>query len=575
MGSQKLSAGLTYVLCAAIGVVAAVVTFGGPVLLGTAPFWDNPHGIIDQSAGDMLTALASYDVFVRDEWRWPLLRVEGLGGPGGANIAFSDSAPLLALLGRLIYRVSGATPVLFGPWLVACFMLAAMAPAALVRQLGARSILAAVTAAVIGVSMPALLARWGHITLMAQGLIPLALLAYLRVAGEMRVNAGYLVMLGLCVVALLTNPYLFFMVIAIAVAGLGQAGLNRHVPSGRIILSLVGLAAVLGLMMVVTGHLGGGSLSDPGFGVYSMNLLSPVVPQLSGLFPGATGMIDATGGQYEGFVYLGGGLILLAALAFPTLRRRLLQRVRGHPLLAAVVAGSSLLAASNEVYVGSFHLMSLPLPAWSEAILGIARSSGRLAWIGLYLLAALSVATVARWLCAGPVLVVACGLQWVDAGPLRAMVHDSIHKPYSTIDGLAWRAALPSVAAVVLDPPFLCLVPRLDVSGRDVSGRDVSGGDVFRGDVNAMQHAAAEIQLKAAQAGVPINSIYAARTRPDCRPPALGPGALYVGFRHGAARPDWPCVTGSILVMCHATLPLPTLASLAATIALPGSADGS
>ena len=55
MGSQKLFAGLIYVLCAAIGVVAAVVTFGGLVLLGTAPFWDNPHGIVGQSAADMLT----------------------------------------------------------------------------------------------------------------------------------------------------------------------------------------------------------------------------------------------------------------------------------------------------------------------------------------------------------------------------------------------------------------------------------------------------------------------------------------------------------------------------------------
>jgi len=135
------------------------------------------------------------------------------------------------------------------------------------------------------------------------------------------------------------------------------------------------------------------------------------------------------------------------------------------------------------------------------------------------------------------------------------MVRESVAVPFSTIDGPAWHAAVPSVSAVVLDPPFLCITDG--------------------GDVSARRFVAAEIQLKAAQAGVAINSVYAARTRPDCRPPGMGTGALYVGLRPGAARPDLPCAAGPIMVVCHATLPLPMLALLAATIALPGSADGS
>jgi hypothetical protein len=38
-----------------------------------------------------------------------------------------------------------------------------------------------------------------------------------------------------------------------------------------------------------------------------MNLLSPIVPQDSGLFPWIGGLIDATGGQYEGFKELDQG----------------------------------------------------------------------------------------------------------------------------------------------------------------------------------------------------------------------------------------------------------------------------
>jgi hypothetical protein len=39
------------------------------------------------------------------------------------------------------------------------------------------------------------------------------------------------------------------------------------------------------------------------------------VPQGSGLFPAMNPVIDGTGGQYEGFNYLGFGVLLLLATA--------------------------------------------------------------------------------------------------------------------------------------------------------------------------------------------------------------------------------------------------------------------
>lgn len=552
--------GLAYGASLAIGLGAAWVTFGAPVLMGTAPYWDSPHGIVGQSGADMLTSLSAYDVFVRDAWRWPLLRVEGLGGAGGTNIAFADGAPGLALVGRGIYRLTGATPVLFGVWVLACFALNALAATALVRQLGARTLVAGVTAALIGVSMPALLARWGHITLMAQGLIPLALLAYLRVTAGVRWAVGLGVMFGQCLLALLTFPYLFFMVSAVAVAGLAQAGLDRTLTRRRAGLCCVALLGGLVLALWALGYLGGDGFADKGFGIYSMNLFSPLVPQVSGIFPGARGMVDATGGQYEGYVYLGAGLLLLSLLAAPELRQRLPGRVRRHALLSIVLAGSLALAVSNEVYAGSAHLLSLPVPSFLAPLTGTVRSSGRLAWIALYLGTALVIATVARWRWATPILLAACLLQWIDAGALRGLMRQSVAAPFATIDRDAWRAALPLVGRVLIDPPFLCIVTQTNQ--------------------DALRFAAIEIQLKASQAGVPINSVYAARTRADCRVPAIEPGTLFVsmwpdGSQSDGAHPAMPCARGPLLTVCHDRLPPATLAALAATNALPGAADGS
>ena len=155
----------------------------------------------------------------------------------------------------------------------------------------------------------------------------------------------------------------------------------------------------------------------------------------------------------------------------------------------------------------------------------------------------------------GLVLAVACVLQVVDAGPLRAMIGASVTANDSTIDGAAWRAALPQVTAVLVDPPFLCIAE-----------------DRNR---NAARFAAVEIQLKAAQSVVPVNSVSSARTRPDCRLPPGRPGTLYVGIGRASELAPLRCAAGVLLTVCDDALPLATLAALAATTPIPGSGDGS
>ena len=62
-------------------------------------------------------------------------------------------------------------------------------------------------------------------------------------------------------------------------------------------------------------------------------------------------------------------------------------------------------------------------------------------------------------------LVLAAGLQWADAGPLRRMVGASVAGPGTAVlDLAAWRAILPGLDQVVVDPPSACL-PRTGRGG--------------------------------------------------------------------------------------------------------------
>lgn len=503
-----LHAAIPWLLSLAIGVAGALALFPVPVLLGTAPFWTLPRGIVGGSWADMEIALSGYDAFVRGAWGWPVFHIAGLGGAAGTQAIFTDSTPAVALLGRLLFRATGQVVPLFGAWSGLCIVGMALASTGLVRALGARGACAAAAAA-IGVSMPALLARWGHLSLMAQALLPLAFLFYVRLhrAARPRARAVLGQAAALCLGALLVHPYLFIMVSGIAAAGVAQAGTDRRLRGAAWVLAA--LAAILGGAVAAMGYLSGdGSMADAGFGDYSTNLMSPLLPQLSGVFPfGPPYILDGTGGQYEGFAYLGAGLLLLLLAGLPFLARQV--SARRHPWLLALMAGFTVLALSNKVMFGPIAVLDVPLPKWAMHAAGVVRSSGRFAWPGLYLLTALAVATVARWRWSPAVLLLAAGLQWVDAGPLRRMVGVSVASPATAVlDLAAWKAILPGLDQVVVDPPSACLpsVPEPD----------------WRGQV------AVQIQFMAAQAGVPTNTLAAARTRPDCTLPPLTPRSLLV-----------------------------------------------
>jgi hypothetical protein len=147
------------------------------------------------------------------------------------------------------------------------------------------------------------------------------------------------------------------------------------------------------------------------FGWTSMNLLSPVVPQWSGLFQwsgllpdprslvGATAgpyrevaVIDATGGQYEGFNYLGAGVLLLVGVGLWLDRRHLALRAKKYWGLLAALFVLTALATTHRVYVGSLGITLFDrVPLVLEDI----RSSGRLFWPVGYTVMAASIAVVA------------------------------------------------------------------------------------------------------------------------------------------------------------------------------------
>ena len=111
------------VLAAAVGAIWAASLFDWGFVTGRHAFWQFPQGTIGGSQNDMAIPLAAYLYYVQSPWHLPLFYVSALDTPVGTNVIFMDVAPIVALIGKLVYSLTGATVNLYGGYLFLCFAL--------------------------------------------------------------------------------------------------------------------------------------------------------------------------------------------------------------------------------------------------------------------------------------------------------------------------------------------------------------------------------------------------------------------------------------------------------------------
>lgn len=486
---------LTYALAAALGLAVCFGIYDVSFVLGTSPFWQAPHA-------DQMQALTGWYGFAHDAWRFPLFDVKTLRYPQGANIIFTDSIPLLALLAKPFVPLLPAGFHYFGWWFALCFALQSVAAVALLREWGARDWLALTAGALIALSMPAWLIRHNHMALCGHFLPLFGILLYART--QKAVSAGRIVAawVALAVASLLIHIYLLAMVMALLAAAVAQRAWNRRSQLRvewplLLAIPLVAAGSVLG-MAFLSGHFRGEAVQDAskGFGTYSMNLLQPWYPQAALQLPLPLPVFDATGGQYEGFNYLGAGALLLIVIALAAARAQWKPALRRNGFLLLALALLALFALSNRVYWGDTAVLKYRVPRVIEKPVEVFRSSGRFFWPAGYALALGSLALVARerrqrrWLAA--VLVAAPLLQWMDASPARDFPYKDTRLIETAVLPMAiWQPVIARHSLVRVFPSFFC--------GPAENHR-----------------LSQELQLLSARAGVPISTVFMARQVDDC-----------------------------------------------------------
>ena len=370
---------------------------------GTHPYW----GAQNQ---DITQYLAGFEAYFREPWHWPLWRIESLNWPFGTLTTFVDAIPLYAAILKALAPQSWSDPNPFGYWVALCLLLQATGAWWILREAQVRSWVALLSLTILLITFPAWLYRMGHISLLSHWLIVFAFALILRGERTNRFPAWAWTALLIC--ALFINIYLFCMVALLCAAPALHRACTK--PLAPFLYWVLATAAFTGLCIwafmwplpAATGQV------DFGFGIYSLNLLS--------LFVGGRWFSHIPNAfspeqHFEGFNYLGFGLMLLiATAALICLWQRLLRnqsKVRpiqntnlaaprhhpsNHRFLVLILVLMCAYAFSNRIYWGDQLILEWAVPSWAQGITGQLRASGRFFWPVGYALIIYSVIFIAR-----------------------------------------------------------------------------------------------------------------------------------------------------------------------------------
>jgi hypothetical protein len=385
--------------------------------------------------GDPATAYVGWGFFrMETHLSLPLGWASRIGYPFGTPVAYFDSIPPVATAFWLLKGVLPAQFQYFGLYFWLCAALQFYFGFRISLRVFNGDRLAGLIGAVFFLTAPAFTFRaFGHFALASHWVLLAAIDQFLSAAS--RPSSSLILRNGvLCFIAGAINPYIAALTLLISCGAYLRAPLLRGGGLWRMAAGMsVALVSVVSALLLfgflhttdVSQYAGGG------YGTYSMNLLAPVDP---GFAPSASSSssvllrsLPRMPGQYEGYNYLGLGILLLCITALAKSPRRLADIQVRVVLPALAVCGISLvLALSDRAMVGHAVIYQLHLPPLLLVPLTAFRASGRLFWPAYYLIFT-GVLILSAWGFQDRrlhvVLVAALIIQVIDVSPLRAAIH--------------------------------------------------------------------------------------------------------------------------------------------------------
>ena len=361
---------------------------------------------------DWGTHYLGWHFFKNEPWHFPLGQVNNYFYPLGTNVGFTDSIPLLAFFFKLFGHWLPEDFQYFGIWLYACHLLAAYYTILILKLFKVKPILI-LCAVVIIAGNPVLIYRGLHPALCAQWLLLACVYLYFLSPSEVGVKKilGYQFIVLL--LSALINPYLCFMVLGFTFITATKIAffdkqINWKYFGGYLVGSIFGLLLVWFLAGLLTFGAKEDLAVQGGYGLYSLNLNALYDPQGFSRYLPTQKRVSLH--QYEGFMYLGLGMILLLGLLLiyaivqlfvGKYKMRLVNlsvgsnRVSLVPLLILVFL-YTIFSITHIISINDHILLKIPIPSLLNKLGEVFRASARFFWLTYYLILLGAIIALAR-----------------------------------------------------------------------------------------------------------------------------------------------------------------------------------
>ncbi len=398
---------------------------------------------------DLQQHYIGWKFFRNADWSFPIGLHDGLTYPYKVSVLYTDSIPLFAIFFKLLSPILPETFQYFGLFGLMCFMLNGGIGGVLVAKLNKSRIFCAFGSVFFILSTPVLQRLFGllsedsrHTSLAAHFLILAAIGIWLYKDHFREYWKAALAFTVLGVLCVMIQMYIIFIVGGL-MCGYLLHGLLKDRDWKRVAIVFgCFMAGSLLAFFLVGGFTDVLKATAGGFGIYSANINALINP-----FNYSTFLSKRPWhlGQYEGFCYLGLGMILLYLFCLAFMLRKIIklggvrkakdklkEKYKNHKAgvisLAVVIIVFWGLALTSTIYLGERMVIWIYMPDKLLDLLATIRSSGRFMWVIMYLIMLFGLYILTRYIKNKKVqkiiLIVCVCLQIADLAKPVMNIHD-------------------------------------------------------------------------------------------------------------------------------------------------------
>lgn len=406
------------------------------------------------TGGDPSQHYLGWEFFRRSSWYFPFGLTDQLAYPLKTSVIYTDSIPVFAVFFKLFRSILPRQFQYFGIWGLLCFVLQGYYAA---KILGERSSSKTVILAgsVFFIVSPIMVFRmYYHTALAAHWLILLAIYFYFKHEKEYRDIFKPVMQWGILGI-LIGSIHLYFVPMCGAIL-LGyilcSIWKERKV---RIRFFYPGISFSVGLFLTIYllgGFSSGADTGTNNLGLFSFNLNAFLNPMSYSTLLKNTSLWNwpfYTQGQYEGFSYLGMGIILLCACGIVLMVKNIFRRRKPsvYQVMTVLMSiGLIALAVSPTITWNDKLLLQLPYSSTIYKYWGIFGSCGRMAWPVVYFLMIFGIISISnmtwkRKEITSVILILACLVQVVDLSGQLYKRHENYSEKVvyqSPLAGTVW-----------------------------------------------------------------------------------------------------------------------------------------